>query len=292
MGNYFQQLVSRVRTLLVYNPYVFILVEYRPPGLYMSNIERPSLVPQHYHSQKLINELRAGDSRVTQAGWLLSTIWMLQHQIVSFQPLRQASIAPHMESAQNLLFGKPKPNRLSMFDSQHSSNSRLSLSLTHTNDGFDGLSRTTIQNAYSRIPSLSVESKDWQITAWSAAKHVHHAPEFGLDPANYGMTQQDLNNIAEKGLINHIREGGTRPNAKFVKAFQTRWKDFAEHRSVRDCGVQTVMGQDYHVLKHDGTRLFIAIKVDSEESYTGYILTKSQSGNHNDKGIIGKNYKN
>jgi hypothetical protein len=118
---------------------------------------------------------------------------MLQHQSAGFQPVRQAPMAPHMESARNLLFGKPKPDRfscrqLSMFDSQHSSNSGSSLGLTHTNDGFDELSRTKIQNAYSQIPSLSVERKDWQITAWSVAKHVHHAPEFGLDPANYGMT--------------------------------------------------------------------------------------------------------
>ena len=89
-----------------------------------------------------------------------------------------------------------------------SSNSGSSLGLTHTNDGFNELSRTKIQNAYSQIPNLSVEGKDYQITAWSAAKHVHHAPDFGLDPANYGMTQQDLNNIAQKGLITHIRKGG------------------------------------------------------------------------------------
>jgi hypothetical protein len=59
--------------------YTSLFHEYRPSGLYMSNIEQPSLIPQHYHSQKLINELRAGGSSVTQAAWLLITIWMLQH---------------------------------------------------------------------------------------------------------------------------------------------------------------------------------------------------------------------
>jgi len=82
------------------------LDESRPPGLYMSNIEHPSVVPQHYHSQKLINELRAGDSRVTQAAWLVITIWMLQQQSVCFQPIKQAPMPPHLESARNLLFGK------------------------------------------------------------------------------------------------------------------------------------------------------------------------------------------
>jgi len=58
-----QQLVSSLQPRPIYNPYVSIL----DSGLYMNNFERPSLVPQHYHSQKLINELRAGDSSLTQA---------------------------------------------------------------------------------------------------------------------------------------------------------------------------------------------------------------------------------
>jgi hypothetical protein len=48
---------------VVYQPYVSIFDEYRPSGLYMPHFERPSLVPQHSHSQKLINELRAGGRR-------------------------------------------------------------------------------------------------------------------------------------------------------------------------------------------------------------------------------------
>jgi hypothetical protein len=92
-----QQLVSRVQPLPVSNPYVSVLDDYRPSGLYMSNIKRPLLVPQHYYSQKVINELRAGDSRVRQAAWLLITIWMLQQQSVSFQPVRQAPTPPHRQ---------------------------------------------------------------------------------------------------------------------------------------------------------------------------------------------------
>ena len=89
-----QQLVSRV----AYNPYVSILDNYRPSGLYMDNIQQP--VSQHYlldHSQSVINELRAGESRVTQAAWLLITIWMLQQQSVGFQPVRQAPPPPHRQ---------------------------------------------------------------------------------------------------------------------------------------------------------------------------------------------------
>ncbi len=103
-----QQPVSRV----AYNPYVSFLDDYRPSGLYMTKIEQP--VPQHYvsyHSESVIKELRAG-SRATEAAWLLITIWMLQQQSVGFQPVRQAPPPPHIESARNLLFGKPKSDQL------------------------------------------------------------------------------------------------------------------------------------------------------------------------------------
>ncbi len=68
------QLVSRVRTVPVYNPYVSVLDDYRPFGLYMDKIEQP--VPQHYvsyHSQSVIKQLRAG-LRLNEAAWLLITI--------------------------------------------------------------------------------------------------------------------------------------------------------------------------------------------------------------------------
>ena len=61
-----QQLVSRAQLVAVYNPYVSILDEYRPSGLYMTNFEGSSLVSRHSQSLKLVKELRAGDSRVTQ----------------------------------------------------------------------------------------------------------------------------------------------------------------------------------------------------------------------------------
>ena len=77
-----------------------------------------------------------------------------------------------------------------------------------------------------------MEGTDWEITAWSVVKHVHHGPDFGLDPTKYGMTQSDLDSIAVNGLINHINQGGTPPNADYFKALQKRWKAFAEHRNI------------------------------------------------------------
>ena len=77
----------------------------------MDSIERSSSVPQYSYSQNAINELRAGSSRVMEAAWLLITIWMLQQQSVSFQPVRPLARPPHVEAAQNLLFRKSKPDQ-------------------------------------------------------------------------------------------------------------------------------------------------------------------------------------
>lgn len=100
-----QQLVNRVQPRPVYNPYVSILDEYRPSGLYMTNFERSSLVSQHFQSLKLVNELRAGDSRVTQVAWLLITIWMLQQQSTVFQPINLVPSPPHLQG----LYGNQQP---------------------------------------------------------------------------------------------------------------------------------------------------------------------------------------
>jgi hypothetical protein len=99
-----QQPVSRV----VSNPYVSILDDYRPSGLLMDSIEPSSSVPHYSYSQNAINELRAGDSRVKEAAWLLITIWMLQQRSVGFQPVRQAPPPPHRQLFGGISSSLPK----------------------------------------------------------------------------------------------------------------------------------------------------------------------------------------
>ena len=96
----------------------------------MDKIEHP--IPQHYvsYDSKSVKELRAGDSKVRQAAWLLLTIWMLQQQSVGFQPLRQAPPPPHIESARNLLFGKPKSDQPSGRQYQYRSRTQLEMART------------------------------------------------------------------------------------------------------------------------------------------------------------------
>lgn len=82
-----------------------------------------------------------------------------------------------------------------------SSNRIMALGSNRRNEAPDN---KILQNAYSQIPNLSVEGTNEQITAWSAAKHSHHGPAFGIDPTQYGLTKTDLKSIQQKGLIKHI----------------------------------------------------------------------------------------
>lgn len=172
-----QQLVSTV-----YNPHVSIFDDYRPFGLDMDKIQQP--VPQpylSYHSQSAINELRAGNSRVTQAAWLLLTIWMLQKQSLGFQPVRQASMPPHLESARNLLFGKPKFDqfscrRMSMFDSQQFENQK--------------------SPNYSETVKFSDGSEAKAVNVQLDHILVKHGHQWGIDDVDVQNTLETNNNLS------------------------------------------------------------------------------------------------
>ena len=69
-----QHLLSSVRFLFISNSYV--LVVYPRPGLCIKNMKSVAKHYLSYHSQKVLNEFRSGDSKFTQAVWLLRTIGM------------------------------------------------------------------------------------------------------------------------------------------------------------------------------------------------------------------------
>jgi hypothetical protein len=214
------QLVSRVRTVPVYNPYVSVLDDYRPFGLYMDKIEQP--VPQHYvsyHSQSVIKQLRAG-SRLNEAAWLLITIWMLQQQSVGFQPVIQASPPPHIESARNLLFGKPKADqsscrRLSVFDSQQSENK----------DQFVMSKQEALNLLDNTFTGSKIISETEKISDWQMAKKVYHLNGLGVNPEEYGMSKAEVNSIRKDGLVKYTMNGGKLPPIELIRAGQNRIHD-------------------------------------------------------------------
>lgn len=123
-----------------------------------------------------ILELRGG-GRFEEICYLVLFIWLsnLQNNSVEgFQSIRP----PHQQ-----LMPNQRPPYIGGYGS---SNSGPSLGLK--NNKFNEFSQNKIQNAYKQIPNLPVKGTNFEVTAWSAAKHVYHAPAFGLDPTEFGMT--------------------------------------------------------------------------------------------------------
>ena len=217
-----QQLVSRVNKVESpgYHPYLSLYNDYRPSGLLMDSIEPSSSVPQYSYSQNAINELRAGDSRVTQAAWLLITIWMLQQQSVGFQTRNPAPMPPHLESARNLLFGKPKPDqfscrRLSIFDSQQSENK----------DQFVMSKQEALNLLDNTYTGSKIISETEKISDWQMAKKVYHLNGLGVNPEEYGMSKAEVNSIRKDGLVKYTMKGGKLPPIELIREGQTRIHD-------------------------------------------------------------------
>jgi len=244
-----QELVSRVQPRPVYNPYVSILDDYRPSGLYMDNIQRP--VSQHdlsYHSQPVINELRAGDSSVTQAAWLLITIWMLQQESLGFQPVRQAPRPPHLESAQNLLFGKPKSDqfscrRLSMSGSQQFENQNVNT------------------NHFKKSPNYS-ETVEFNDGYKAEARNVQldhilvkHGHQWGIDDTDLKNTK-DANNNLSPDKPEQIRTRLTPDNREKLRTGIKEMASSSKLESYPNYPISGDMGRAYFC---PNTGLFIGI---------------------------------
>jgi len=237
--------------------------------------------------EELVLELRGGNVKEAafHIGFFIVLVYMastVPQGVEGFKPIRP----PHPEW---LHFRPPYQNEYNKVGGRITVRSDAA---KQTQDAYGEARSHKIRKDYSsKLPTLYVEGQNKRITPWETAKKVYHGPAFGLNPSKYGLTQGDLNSIAKNGIINHIRDGGTVPPADYVKALQKRWKAFAEHKNVRDCRIQTVMGEQCHIVKHDRTRIFLSFKADSGESFTGYQLKKQQSLDHNKDGIIGNDYK-
>ena len=217
-----QQLISRVLELPGYHPYVSLYSKYRPSGLYMDNIEQPA--PQHYvssHSQSVINELTAGDSRLTQAAWLLITIWMLQHQSVGFNPVTPVVRPPHVEAAFNLLFGKPK------------SYGQFRLHLSNSNEISANVMTTKIQAA-------KFVKTDGSIDLHQAFDEVNRRASV------IGSVNFDCSFERFKGLATEFGESHTRSTREAITILEGEMRGYYKNACREDYG-PNVTGLDFVV---------------------------------------------
>ena len=92
-------------------------------------------------------------------------------------------------------------------------------------------------------PGYLEVSENCKITDWQAAKHIYHAKGVGVDPTNYGFTQQELERIRgeEKykggGLIAYARRGYRLPPIEMVQAYQRKLKTSCQEAPIERTNV-------------------------------------------------------
>ena len=79
-------------------------------------------------------------------------------------------------------------------------------------------------------PGYLEVNESCKITDWQVAKHIYYANRMGIDPADYGFTQQELERIHGEsiykggGLIAYARRGYRLPPIEMVQDYQLRLK--------------------------------------------------------------------
>lgn len=140
---------------------------------------------------------------------------MLQQKIEGFQTVKQTPMAPHVESARNFLFQKPKPDQFfcmqsSRFDSEQFENeNKIVMSKEQALNLLD--------KTYTGFTMISETEK---ITDWQMAKKVYHLTGFGINIQEYGMTQAEMNLIREHGLVQYTMNGGSFPPLNLIREGQ------------------------------------------------------------------------
>jgi len=237
--------------------------------------------------QNVVNELRGG-GRLEDTAWIIYFIWLSNFQyrnVEGFQPIRP----PHQEWMPGSNSRPPYP------EANRKVGGRITVRSDATNQTEDahGEARShKVRKYYSReLPTLYVENQDERITPWETAKKAYHGPDFGIQPTDYGMTQADLNNISNIGLINHLNQGGNPPTLEYVAKLQNRWKAFSENPNVVRDDKGTFMGKKAIIYKDPLTNQVVIFNPKIKTIISGYKLKEAQSIRYNKTGEIGKSKK-
>lgn len=113
---------------------------------------------------------------MTHAAWLLH---------INFQLVRQAPMSPHLQSARNLLFGKPKPDQfscrgLSMFGSQQFENQNVNTNLFKKSPNYSEIVK--FNDGY------TAEARNVQLDH-ILVKHVH---QWGIDDTDLKILEMQI----------------------------------------------------------------------------------------------------
>lgn len=103
------------------------------------------------------------------------------------------------------------------------------------------------EDAYNLVketyPGYFEVNESCRITEWQAAKHIYHSNGMGINPVDYGFTQQELERIRGEagyeggGLIAYARRGYRLPPIEMVRDYQGRLKLTCDQSPVKRTSV-------------------------------------------------------
>ena len=131
-------------------------------------------------------------------------------------------------------------------------------------------------------PGYLQVNENCKITDWQAAKHIYHANGMGIDPADYGFTQQELERIRGEsgykggGLIAYARRGYRLPPIEMVQDYQLRLKTSCKKAPIKRTNVQYYDVNGVWQARvfatppsEDSSRIIIAFNESTEDLITG-----------------------
>lgn len=108
-----------------------------------------------------------------------------------------------------------------------------------------------LESRYGPIDALNfitVENGEFKIQEEQAAKKIEHAVCFGINPADYGFSEDQAKEINVKGgIVAYIQKGKTLPNLDLIRAYQNAIKNFCEDRTQSDRNDKSTFRGDFSI---------------------------------------------
>ena len=137
---------------------------------------------------------------------------------------------------------------------------------------------------------MAIDEEALKMSDWQTAKKIEDGVCFGIDPADYNITQAELRQInKDGGIIKYVQEGNKLPSIEHVRAYQNAMKNFCKDRnlSVRN-DKSTFRGESSVTFFNQTTQQVVIFDRETKIFITAYKLSSNQATDYLETGKIGE----
>jgi len=139
---------------------------------------------------------------------------------------------------------------------------------------------------------IAVENGEFKIQDWQALKKLEHAICFGIQPEDYGFSQDQAKEInAPGGIIAYVRKGKKLPSLDLIRAYQNAIKSFCEtkNQSIKRNDESFFRGEPSITFFNKETRQVVIFNRETKIFRTAYKLADRNVEIYLETGNIGSN---